>query len=169
MDRRSWMRVIGLSLPPVLLWLWMLVPALQPVPQRVTGEIRTGQACLIWCSPVVSVGSARLSCQADFLGLPYACAPRWLKDGQGSATYFRLPTLSGVLGLAPTDGVLLELQRDGEVVFRRSVRQQVVATLYGGWMFHAVYWPIVGLIIWRWPDSRISRRAQWLPSRPPQR
>jgi hypothetical protein len=28
-------------------------------------------------------------------------------------------------------------------------------------VFHAIYWPIVGFIIWRWPNSRISKRATW--------
>ena len=29
--------------------------------------------------------------------------------------------------------------------------QQVWAELYGGWVFNAIYWPIAGLAIWRWP------------------
>jgi hypothetical protein len=163
LDRGLWLRVVGLSAPPILLWLWLLVPAFQPVPERVAGAIRPTEACLGYCRPVVAVGAMALSCQADLLGLPYACASRLLTPGEGTATYFRMPTLGGLLGLAPTAGVLLELERDGQVVYRRSIRSQVMASIYGGWGFHAVYWPLVGLIIWRWPDSRISRRAQWLP------
>jgi hypothetical protein len=165
MNLRLWFKVVVLSAPPLLLWIWLLLPPLQPVPQRVGGEVRASDACLVWCSPVVSVGGTALSCKADLLGVPYACPPKLLKPGSGTATFFVLPTASGLLGLSPTTGVLLELERDGEVVFRRSVRSQVFATLYGGWVFHAVYWPLVGLAIWLWPDSRFSRRAQWLPSR----
>jgi hypothetical protein len=166
MHRRFALRIVALSAPPLLLWLWLLVPMWQPAPVKVTGPIQQTEACLGLCQPVLSVGPVALSCQADLMGFPYACPPRLLQAGTGSATYFVFPSLGGLLGLAPTAGVLLELERDGQRVFRRSVRAQVFASIYGGWAFHAVYWPVVALIIWRWPNSRVSRRAQWLPTRP---
>jgi hypothetical protein len=166
MDLRRWLQVVLLSAPPLLVWAWLLVPSLQPKPQHLAGPIRAAEACLVgWCRPVVSVGSVALSCQSDLLGAPYACPDRLLASGVGTAKYFVHPTVSGLLGLAPTAGVLIELERDGQVVFRRSIRGQVFASMYGGWAFHAIYWPIVGFVIWRWPHSRISRRAQWLPSK----
>lgn len=165
MNRRILLRVLVLAAPPLLLWLWLLVPALQPATQRISGPVRATEACWLWCKPVVSVGGVALSCKADFLGLPYECPQRLLQPGTGSASFFAMPSLGALLGFAPTAGVLLELERDGQLVTSRSVRAQVLASLYGSWGFHALYWPIVGLIIWRWPRSRFSRRVQWQPSR----
>ncbi len=28
----------------------------------------------------------------------------------------------------------------------------------GGWLFHALYWPLAGLLLWRWPSSALARR-----------
>lgn len=163
MQSGIWLRVAILAAPPMLLWAWLLTPALQPQPQRATGAVQAAEACLLYCQPTVAVSDLRLSCQADLVGLPQKCGSALLAPGFGAAVYARVPTLTGLLGLAPTDGVLLELERDGQVVFKRSLRSQVLAGLYGSWGFHALYWPIVGFIIWRWPHSRVSRRAQWLP------
>ncbi len=165
MRRTIWLPVALLSAPPVLIWLWMLIPALQPVPQRISGGIGSSDVCFGYCRPVVSVASTPLSCRSDLIGFPYACAPRLLEAGTGSAVYFTLPTLSGLLRSSPTAGVLLELERDGQIVFRRSVRSQAFASIYGGWIFHAVYWLIVALILWRWPGSRIGSSAQGLSHR----
>lgn len=160
------MRVAVLALPPVLLWLWLLFPGLQPERQRLSGVIASAQVCLGWCEPVVSIGGTPVSCEADFVGLPSACPSALLQPGAGSASFFYMPSLAAVLGLAPTAGVLLELERDGAQVFRRSFRSQVLAGLYASWGFHALYWPLVALVIWRWPRSRFSRRVTWQPTQP---
>ncbi len=166
MGRGILLRVAVVALPPVLLWLWLLWPGLQPERQRISGTISSAPGCLGWCEPVVSIAGTPLSCRADFLGLPAACPADLLKAGAGSAAFFRMPSLAAALGRAPTRGVLLELERDGSRVFTRSFRAQVLASVYASWGFHVLYWPVVALVIWRWPNSRLSRKAQWQPSRP---
>jgi hypothetical protein len=148
-----------------LLWTWLLTPSLQPSPRQISGAISQSTACFVVCESVVQVADLKLSCGFDVLGLPSPCPSRTLLSGTAQATYAPLPTLSGLLGRSATSGVLLELRTDQKVVYRRSVRSHVVASVYQGWGFHAVYWPLVGLIIWRWPNSRFSRRVQWASSR----
>jgi hypothetical protein len=166
MSRGILVRVAVVALPPILLWLWLLFPGLQPERQRLVGAIASADACLAWCRPVVSIGGTSVSCQADFLGLPSACPPELLQPGIGSASFFYMPSLAAALGLAPASGVLLELERGGALVFRRSFRSQILASLYASWGFHVLYWPLVALVIWRWPNSRFARRATWQPSQP---
>lgn len=166
MARTPWLRIAAVSAPPVLAALWLSAPALQPAPVTVTGHTSSAEACLGVCRPVLALGDLRLACGLDFSGVPVACRQRLRVDGPAQATYAPLPTLAGLVGLAPTHGVLLRLERGGETVYRRSLQQQVWSALYGGWVFHAIYWPIAGLILWRWPHSRFSRRVTWADSRP---
>lgn len=165
MGARVWPRVLAFAAPPVLLWTWLLTPSLQPSPRQISGAISPSTACFVVCESVVQVADLKLSCGFDVLGLPSPCPSRTLLSGTAQATYAPLPTLSGLLGRSATSGVLLELRTDQKVVYRRSVRSHVLASVYQGWGFHAVYWPLVGLIIWRWPNSRFSRRVQWANSR----
>ena len=160
-QKTPWLRIAGVSTPPLLLALWLSVPLLQPARQTVAGPAESAQACLVFCAQVLKVGPAMLSCRADFLGTPYDCRNKLLQPGAVTAEYAALPSLAALLGLAPTQGTLLRLRRDGEVVFSRSVSQQVWAALYGGWVFNALYWPLAGLVIWRWPQSRMARRITW--------
>lgn len=159
--RTPWLRIAGVSLPPVLLALWLTLPAFRPQPVQAEGRLQRAEACLGWCADVIAVGELRLACRVDFLGLPYDCAERLLQPGAVSVSYAPMPSLAGLLGRAPTAGVVTRLERDGELVFRRSITSQVWAALYGGWVFNALYWPIAGLVIWRWPRSRFARRVTW--------
>jgi hypothetical protein len=145
----------------VLLSLWLTIPALQPAKQMVTGQLGATKSCLIVCAEVIQVADRRLGCNVDLLGVPYACRAKLLQPGQAVATYVALPSAARLLSLADTDGTLLRLERDGAVIYSRSIAQQAWSALYGGWIFHAIYWPIAGLIIWKWPSSRFSRRVQW--------
>jgi hypothetical protein len=83
------------------------------------------------------------------------------EPGSATITYSPIPSLARLVGLAPTEGVLLRMERNGERVFARSFSSQVWAGLYGGWVFHAVYWPLMGIAIWLWPNAWFSRRATW--------
>ena len=152
-----WLRVVGASLPPLLVSLWLSVPFLQPALQVTQGSMGRATVCLVRCAEVIKVGDVLIACKADLLGVPYACRERWLQAGEVTATYARLPSLASIVGMPATVGTLVQLQRDGQVVFPRSVSSQVWAAVYGGWVFHAVYWPLAGLIIWRWP--RVGRKA----------
>jgi len=153
-----WLRVAVASLPPLLVSMWLSIPALQPTPQDVRGTAAAAEACLLVCARVVQVGDLKLACTVDLLGVPYDCRGRLAGPGEVTARYATLPSLAGLIGHAPTQGTLLRLEREGRVVYARSVAQHVWSALYGGWVFHAVYWPVVGLIAWRWPASRIGRR-----------
>lgn len=165
MARTPWGRIALVVAPPALVSLWLATPALQPAPLRVSGPLVAAEACLSAgmqvCRPVLAVRELRLSCGYDFIGLPVACRERLREAGEVQATYVPLPSAAGLLGRAPVQGTLLRLERGGETVYRRSLQAQVWAAVYGGWLFHAIYWPIAGLVIWRWPGSRWARRAQW--------
>jgi hypothetical protein len=161
------LRVAVVSAPPLLATLWLSVPAWQPQPVVVSGTLKAGHACLGLCAEVVAVEGLRLACNADLFGVPYDCPARLLAPGPVTASYAPLPSVAGVLGLAPTAGVLTRLEREGQLVHRRSVRQLVWSALYGGWVFNAVYWTLAGLVIWLWPQSRFSRRVTWQDENPP--
>ena len=161
MARTPWLRIAGISLPPLLLTLWLSVPALQPGKQFVQGELRQAEACLIMCAKVAQIEESRLGCRIDLLGAPYDCPARLLRPGPVAATYVTFPSAAGLLGLAPLSGTLVKLESNGQVVYARSVSQLAWAAMYGGWLFHAIYWPIAGLIIWRRPNSKFSKRVTW--------
>lgn len=151
-------RVVLAGLLPPLVGLWLSVPAWQPRPVTVQGRVEAVELCLGLCAPGLAVGGLRLSCKADLLGVPYACPQRLLGEGDAVLRYAELPSLARLLGLAPAGGVLTRLERDGQVLFSRSVQQHVWQAIYGGWVFHAIYWPIVGLLIWLRPASRLAQR-----------
>lgn len=159
--KTPWLRIAFAAAPPLLLTLWLSIPPLQPARQTVSGAAERTRVCLVLCADVLKVGSVTLACNVDFLGAPYDCREKLLQPGVAEAEYAALPSLASLLGLAPTAGTLLRLQRDGVTVFSRSVAQQVRAALYGGWVFNAIYWPLMALIIWRWPHSRLARRVTW--------
>lgn len=132
-----------------------------PPRQTVSGTAERTRVCLVICADMLKIGDVILSCRADFLGAPYDCREKLLQPGAVQASYAALPSLAALFGLAPTQGTLLRLQRDGTTVYARSVAQQVWAALYGGWVFNAIYWPLMGLVIWRWPRPRLARRVTW--------
>jgi hypothetical protein len=165
------LRVTAVSAPPLLLGLWLAIPALHPPPFVVQGPAAAQQACVgRWCAEVVAVAGRPLACRADLIGLPEDCrlrgpGPRGLPSMALAglteplqARAVALPSALSLLGLAPTEAVLLELRRGEELLFRRSLRGHAMAALYGSWMFHAIYWPIAGLLLWRWPRSGLAQR-----------
>jgi hypothetical protein len=164
MTKVPWFRVVAVSAPPLLVALWLSVPWFQPETVRAEGRLERASVCLGVCADVVAVNDLRLACQADLLGVPYRCKHSLLQPGSVAVTYAALPSVAGLLGRAPVSGVLTRLERDGQTVFRKSVPRHVWSALYGGWVFNAIYWPIAGLIVWRWPKSRFSRRVTWSQS-----
>jgi hypothetical protein len=164
MTRGLFLRIAAVSLPPVVFALWLSIPALQPSKQLTQGGLAGTSACLVVCAEVLEISGVRLGCNMDFLGVPYSCQETLLQPGEAIATYVRLPSIAGALGMAPTDGTLLRLEKGGVVIYSRSVAQQVWRAMYGGWVFSAVYWSMAGLIIWRWPKSRFSKSASWKDS-----
>ena len=162
---RQGARVAALSLPPLVVSLWLSVPAFQPALQSAQGTVGRASSCVLLCADVIQIQGLLINCKADLLGVPYACDERLLRSGEAEATYAWLPSLAGLLGLTDVAGTLTKLQRDGKTVFARSVSSQVWAAMYGGWVFNAIYWPIAGLILWRWPQSRFSRRITWAASK----
>lgn len=164
-----WLRIFMVAAPPALLSLWLSVPLFQPAVQTLSGRLEVARVCLVKCADVIRLGDVHLGCQVDLLGVPYSCRARLLQPGEVTLRYAAMPSVASVLGLAPTAGTLLRLEREGQVVYARSLAQQVWASLAGGWVFHAVYWPIAGLVIGFWPGSRFARRVTWAdwPRRPP--
>jgi hypothetical protein len=158
---KQWLRVSVFVLPPLLVTIWTSIPALQPKPVTVTGEVTRANACVLLCAPVVAIANERIACRTDLLGVSYKCRDKLTQQGVATVTYAAMPSLARLIGMSPTTGVLLKMEREGKVIYSRSIADQVWAGLYGGWVFHAIYWPIVGFIIWRWPNSRISKRATW--------
>jgi hypothetical protein len=158
---RRALRIAAVASPPLLLTLWSAIPALHPEPKTITGNVSRADVCLITCAPVVAIGDQRLLCRADFLGAPHACRERHMVGGEATVRYSSFPSLASFVGLSPTTGVLLRMERGGERTFRKSLSAHAWSALYGGWVFHAVYWPIMGLIIWLWPKSWLSRRVTW--------
>ncbi len=159
MSRVPALRIVAVSLPPVVVALWLSIPALQPNKQFAQGRSAATTTCLVVCAEVLEVSGITLGCNIDFLGVPYSCQRKVLQSGDAIATYVSLPTVAGIFGRAATDGTLLRLESGGAVVYSRSVAQQVWGAMYGGWVFNAVYWSIAGLIIWLWPKSRFSKKA----------
>lgn len=172
--RVPWLRIAVAGGLPLVVTLALYLPALKPRVQMLEGRADAAEACIgPLCAQVLRVqpaGAAAgpgklLACRADLLGVPYDCRAAWLEPGPVRARWAALPSLAGVLGLAPTAGVLVELERDGRRVFRRPVDQQVWQALYGGWVFHALYWPAVALAWWLWPTTGLGRRlirhASW--------
>jgi hypothetical protein len=163
-------RVLLISAPPMLLTLWLMVPALHPEPVELSGPATPQQACVgRWCGEVIAVDGRLLACRVDFVGLPADCRLRGpQRPGPPSqalqpqvpvqARAVVLPSLLGLLGLAPTEAVLLRLQQGDRLLLRRSLQSHAWAALYGGWLFHAIYWPLAGLVLALWPGSGAARR-----------
>ncbi len=165
------LRILVVSAPPALLTLWLALPALHPPPMQLQGQAAAQRACVgPWCAEVLTVAGQPLSCRVDFIGLPGDC---WLRrsDRRGppstlldpalpvTAQVVRLPSLLSAVGLAPTEAVLLRLDQGGERLFRRSLQSHAWMAMYGSWLFHAVYWPLAGLLLWLWPRSGVARRV----------
>jgi hypothetical protein len=163
-------RIALVSLPPLLLAMWPLVPALRPAVLEIEGPAAPQRDCVgPFCGERLAVAGRSMACRIDFIGLPDDCrlqAPagralpaQALQAGLPvQARFAEVPTLRSLLGLAPRDAVLLRLQQGERVLLRRSLHAQAWAALYGGWLFHAVYWPLVALLMWRRPQSRLSQR-----------
>jgi hypothetical protein len=158
------------SAPPVLLALWLALPGLHPPPMQLQGPAKAEQVCVgRWCAEVLTVAGQPLACRVDFIGLPADCRLRGA-DRRGlpsavldaaqpaMATAVRLPSLLSLMGLAPTEAVLLQLDQGGQRLFRRSLQSHAWMAMYGSWLFHAVYWPLAGLMLWLWPQSGLGRR-----------
>lgn len=163
-------RIALISAPPALLTLWLAIPSLHPPPLLLQGPVHAQRACVgPLCGEVVAVAGRALACRADFIGLPEDCRLRGAQrrglpsqvlaaDAPVRAHAVALPSLLSLLGRAPTEAVLLQLQQGEQVLFRRSLASHAWAALYGGWLFHAIYWPLAGLLLWRWPRSGLARR-----------
>lgn len=163
-------RILVISAPPMLLTLWLAVPALHPAPVDVQGLAAPHRACVgRWCGELVAVSGQVLACRVDLIGLPADCRLRGAQArGLPAATLIagvpvqaqvvRMPSLLSLLRLAPTESVLLRLQQGDQLLFRRSLQGHAWGALYGGWLFHAIYWPLAALVIALWPGSGTSRR-----------
>jgi hypothetical protein len=160
-NRRYALRIAGAVALPVLVLLWTLIPALQPKSITIAGNVKPAEACLIACAPVIEIGDKKIACKTDLLGVSYDCRKRLTEPGAATITYSPIPSLARLTGLAPTDGVLLRIEKNGERLYSRSFSSQVWAGLYEGWVFHAFYWPLMGIAIWLWPNSWLSRRVTW--------
>jgi hypothetical protein len=158
---RRGLRVAAVASPPILLSLWSSIPAFQPAPKTITGVVSRAEVCLITCAPVVAIGDQRLLCRADFMGAPHACREKHMQPGEATVRYSSFPSVAALVGLSPTTGVMLRMERNGERTFAKSLSSHAWSALYGGWVFHAIYWPLMGFIIWKWPKSWLSRRVTW--------
>ncbi len=161
MKTSSWPRVAVAAVLPFLLSLYLAMPALHPEPRQVSGTLSSTQACLGLCAEALSIGGISLVCKYSFSGVPASCDSRLRQAGPATAVYAQVPTVARLLGVSPAQGVLLQLQRDGQTVFKKSLSAHAWGAVYGDWLFHAVYWPFAGLVIWLWPQSAFSKRATW--------
>lgn len=161
MSSRLWPSVVAVSLPPLLVSVWLAVPALRPQPVQISGELENEEVCLLICARVLSVAGKRLSCKADFIGTPHDCHRSVLQPGTATVSFVSLPSVADIFGIAPTVGVVTRVERDSKVLFQSTPSRQVWHALYGGWLLHTIYWPIAGFVVWRWPNSRFSRRVNW--------
>ncbi len=169
------LRVAAVSALPMLVTLTLMWPALWPAQQRLAGTAKATEACVWrWCGEVVQIEGRPLACRLDLIGLPADCRLRNAPDAGNrsatpaarlgeaglpvEATVQPLPSLLSVLGLGATDGLLLRLDHGEQTLFRRSLRQHAWGALYGSGVFHAIYWPLVGLVLALWPGSALSRR-----------
>ncbi len=165
------LRIALVALPPAAVALWPAVPALQPKVTELVGTAQPQRDCVgPFCGERVHIEGRSLACRISLLGLPADCRlssaigrglpAQTLQAGQPAvARVAELPTLRSLLGLAPRDAVLLRLQQGPQLLYRRSLHGQAWAVLYGDWAFHALYWPLVGLLLWRWPSSTLGRRV----------
>jgi len=149
------------ALPPLAFALWLGVPFFDPPLKTAQGHASRTQVCLAGCSDVLQVGGLLLGCKADPVGLSIACRDDLLASGDVVATYVRLPSLASLLGVSRVSGTLVRLERGKEAAYSRAVSSIVWATLHEPSLFHLLYWPIAAFLIWRWPQSRFSRRATW--------
>ncbi len=161
--KRRWLRIAIAGLLPMLVSLWLSIPAFQPLPQIIQGHSTPAEVCLVKCANVLSVQGVLIGCKADLLGVPYSCREQLLAPGDARVTYAKLPSLASLLGFARTSGTLVRLERDGQLIYSRSVTDQVWAAIYGGWVFNTVYWPLVALIGWLWPQSYAARKLRRRP------
>jgi hypothetical protein len=161
--KKRWFRIGIAGLLPIAVSFWLSIPAFQPKPQFIQGPASHTTACLIKCAEVLSVQGVLIGCKVDLLGVIYTCAEKILQPGEAQVTYAKLPSLASLLGFARTSGTLVELKRDGQLIYSRSVSSQVWSAIYGGWVFNAVYWPLVALIVWLWPESYAARKLKRKP------
>jgi hypothetical protein len=161
--KKRWFRFGIAGLLPILVSLWLSIPTFQPKLQFVQGPATQANVCLIKCADALSVQGILVGCKVDLLGVPYSCRDKILEPGEAQVTYAKLPSLASLLGFARTSGSLVRLERDGQLIYSRSVSSQVWSALYGGWVFNAVYWPLVALIVWLWPESYAARKLKRRP------
>ena len=152
------LRIAAVASLPVVVAVLLSVPAFQPTTRVHQGIAGQATVCLGLCSQALAVGNLILACKTDLLGVAYSCNERFVTAGNVEATYVRLPSVASLFGLARMDGTLLELKRDGRTLYSSSISQQVWQSMYGGWVFHAIYWPVAGLFVWLWPQSWFSRK-----------
>lgn len=156
----SQLRLLMAAALPFFVAIWLSVPALQPQARVVEGQAGTVSICPVTCADLLEIGTLKLACTHDFSGYPHSCHRRDLAEGQARVTYVPLPSVASVLGLSPTAGVITKIEKDDKVVFRKSASDHVWSALYGGWVFHAIYWPVVLLAGWFWPRSWLARRRE---------
>ena len=142
----------------MLTTLWLAVPSLQPQQRVAEGQVGKATVCFITCADVLTIQSLQLACQHDFSGYPHTCKAQLLESGLAKVSYVSLPSLAGLLGVAPTAGVITRIERAGEVTLLKSASGHIWSALYGGWVFHAIYWPSVAIIARFWPHSWFGRR-----------
>ena len=160
MPKLRHLRLVIAAAIPLLVTVWFSVPALQPQARTVEGQARTVAVCPVTCADLLAVDAVILACKHDFSGYPHSCRRRHLVTGTVKVTYVPLPSAASVLGISPSAGVVTKIEKDGEVVFRKSASGHVWAALYGGWVFHAIYWPVVLLAARFWPNSWLARRRK---------
>lgn len=156
----SQLRLFIAAALPFSVAVWLSVPALQPQERTIEGQARTVSVCPVTCVDLLEIGNVTLACTHDFSGYPHSCRRRDLVDGQARVTYVPLPSVARIFGLSPTAGVVTGIEKDNEIVFRKSISDHVWSALYGGWVFHAIYWPVVLLVGWLWPRSWLARRRE---------
>lgn len=161
MTRTPWLRVLAIALPPLVFALWFLVAFLDLPTTTVKGRVSVTRYCLAGCGEVLQVEGRLLGCEADLSGLSFACRGTPLAEGEVVATFVRLPSLASWLGMSRISGTVLKIDRGADRVYERSVSGIVWDTVKRPSLFHLIYWPLAGLIIWRWPGSRFSRRVMW--------
>ncbi|TAG84437.1 MAG: hypothetical protein EAZ24_00085 [Burkholderiales bacterium] len=128
---RRALRIAAVASPPLLLTLWSAMPILKPEPKTLSGVVSRSEVCLITCAPVVAIGDQRLLCRADFLGAPHACREKHMVGGEATVRYSSFPSLASLVGLSPTTGVLLRMERAGERTFSKSLSGHAWSALYG--------------------------------------
>jgi hypothetical protein len=155
-----YLRIFVAAAMPFLVGLWLSVTALQPRERIIEGQARTTSVCPVTCADLLTVGTVALACKHDFSGYPHSCRSRQLVNGQVKVTYVPLPSVASALGISPSAGVVTQIEKEGNVVFQKSASSHVWAALYGGWVFHAIYWPTIFLVGRFWPALPLARKRR---------